>query len=177
MGGIQREPVVREFRVLSAGLASMREWPARRWFAALAGSTVAGLAIGVPSGVVPSSLYHRMTAVTWWDYPVWATSAILVGLTLATYVRFSPEHSDSSNPERAKRTIAAAVLSAFAVGCPICNKLIVGLIGVSGALNYWAPLQPLLGLATVALLATGLLLRLRGVVVCRATPTAAIAGP
>ena len=54
------------------------------------------------------------------------------------------------------------MLSTFAIGCPICNKLVVALVGASGALNYWAPLQPLLGLASVAFLPATLAVRLRG---------------
>lgn len=50
------------------------------------------------------------------------------------------------------RGSAGGVLSAFAVGCPICNKLVVALVGVSGALNVWAPVQPLVGMAALALL-------------------------
>lgn len=130
---------------------------------ALAASTVAALLIGVPTGVISTSLYHRMTPVTWWDYPVWAASAVLVGLAAATYVRIAPS---PPSPERSGRTVGATLLSGFAVGCPICNKLVVGLIGVTGALNYWAPIQPLLGVFSVGLLSLGLAVRLRGVVVC-----------
>lgn len=35
----------------------------------------------------------------------------------------------------------------FAVGCPACNKIAVILLGTSGALNLWAPVQPVLGVA------------------------------
>jgi hypothetical protein len=28
-----------------------------------------------------------MTPVVWWDYPIWAISAVLFGLVAATYVR------------------------------------------------------------------------------------------
>jgi hypothetical protein len=45
--------------------------------------------------------------------------------------------------------------------CPICNKLVVLALGVSGALSYFAPIQPVLGLASVALLIYALLLRFR----------------
>jgi len=41
--------------------------------------------------------------------------------------------------------VGASVLATFAIGCPICNKLVVALLGVSGALTCWAPLQPLIG--------------------------------
>jgi hypothetical protein len=58
------------------------------------------------------------------------------------------------------------VLTTFAVGCPICNKLVVALIGVSGALNYWAPIQPALGALSVVLLSAGLAIRLNGSVAC-----------
>jgi hypothetical protein len=48
------------------------------------------------------------------------------------------------------------------VGCPVCNKLVVVLLGSSGALTYFAPVQPLLGLLAVTLSATALAVRLRG---------------
>lgn len=130
---------------------------------ALGATTIAALLIGVPTGVISTSLYHRMTPVTWWDYPVWAASAVLVGLTAATYVRIA---ASPPGPDRSGRTLGATLLSGFAVGCPICNKLVVGLIGVTGALNYWAPIQPVLGALSIGLLTLGLAVRLRGAVVC-----------
>jgi hypothetical protein len=126
----------------------------------------AALLIGVPTGVVETSFYTRMTPVRWWDYPVWATSAALVGLVAATYVRQPAAAASAGVPDRAGRTLGAGVLSAFAVGCPICNKLVVALIGVSGALNVWAPLQPVLAVIALAVLAAALAVRLRGEVRC-----------
>jgi hypothetical protein len=120
--------------------------------------------IGVPTGLVRTSLYTRMTPATWWDYPLWVISALLVGLTAATYVRRGGVVGPA--PRGAPRTLAATLLSAFAVGCPICNKLVVGLIGVSGALTYWAPLQPVLGALSIGLLLAGLAVRLRGQAAC-----------
>jgi hypothetical protein len=49
----------------------------------------------------------------------------------------------------------------LAVGCPVSNKLVVALLGTSGALNYLAPIQPLLGVLAVGLSATALMVRLR----------------
>ena len=138
----------------------MRTWPARRWMAAAAVTVIAALVIGVPTGVVPTPFYTRMTPVLWWNYPVWGLSAGLTGLIVATYVR------SATAPFGGGRVTAGGVLSAFAVGCPICNKLVVALIGLSGALNYWAPMQPILGLASLALLAFALRSRLRGERAC-----------
>ena len=145
------------------GLKTMQHWPARRWLAALLFAVLAGFLMGVPTGVVPTSFYMRMTAVTWWDYPVWAVSALLVGLTAATYVAAGDA---LPGPDRSARTIGASLLATFAIGCPVCNKLVVALIGVSGALSYWSPLQPVLGLLGIALLTAGLAVRLCGQLAC-----------
>lgn len=149
------------------GFDSLASWPLRRWVVAVAVAAFAALAMGIPTGVVPTSFYTRMTPVLWWDYPVWALSAVLAGMVAATYVRTGGASSSFAPPrDRSTRTIGATLLSTFAIGCPICNKLIVAAIGVSGALNYWAPLQPVLGMLSVGLLAATLAVRLRGGVAC-----------
>lgn len=169
MDAASAQPPPRAFAGLRSGAAGVRAWPAKRWLVALLGAMAAALVIGVPTGVVPTSFYTRMTAVTWWDYPVWALSAVLIGLTAATYVSTGAPQREV--PDRSRRTAGATLLSTFAVGCPICNKLIVALIGVGGAASYWAPLQPILGVLNVGLLGTGLALRVSGGVVCQtATP-------
>jgi hypothetical protein len=147
------------------GLAAVLRWPARRWAVAVLAGSAAAVSMGVPTGIVRTSFYTRMTPVTWWDYPVWVVSALLVGLTIATYVRSSGLQTDA--PDRSRRAAGATLLATFAVGCPICNKLVVALIGVSGALSYWAPLQPFLGVLSIGLLVTGLVVRLRGSVACQ----------
>lgn len=162
-------PADADLAAVRLGLASVRTWSPQRWLVAVSAGVVAALAMGVPTGIVKTSFYTRMTAVTWWDYPVWAASSVLIGLTAATYVRAGRRGDEQTRvPDRSVRTVGAAVLSTFAVGCPICNKLVVALIGVSGALSYWAPLQPLLGLLSIGLLGAGLLVRLRGVAACPA---------
>lgn len=147
----------------------MRLWPARRWAVAAAVTAIAAIVIGVPTGVVPTPLYTRMTPVLWWNYPVWLVSSVLEGLLVATYVRMGPaESSETVAPQRPRtvRALGAGLLSAFAVGCPICNKLVVMAIGVSGALSYFAPLQPVLAVASVALLAHAFVRRLRTANAC-----------
>ena len=141
----------------------VRTWPVRRWVVAAAAAIAAALAIGVPTAVIDTPLFTRMTPVRWWDYLVLAISAVLVGLIAATYVRLDRAAGGRGG---AGKTLGAGVVSAFAIGCPICNKLVVAAIGLSGALNYWAPLQPLLALASVAALTWVLVVRLRGEASC-----------
>ena len=53
-------------------------------------------------------------------------------------------------------------LGAFlAIGCPVCNKIALVLLGWSGALSIWAPLQPVLGAASLVLLAVTAAWRIR----------------
>lgn len=134
---------------------------ARRWLTGVLVTALALLVSGVPTGLVPSSFYVRMTPVTWWDYPIWVVAAVLTGLLAASFVR-GPDAPASG----AVTLGTCGVLSVLAIGCPICNKLVVAALGVSGALDVWAPLQPFLGLLSVALLATALRARVRGVTSC-----------
>jgi hypothetical protein len=57
--------------------------------------------------------------------------------------------------------IGSGILGWFAVGCPLCNKLVVGLIGASGATSVFEPLQPALGVMAVGLAAAALYARVR----------------
>lgn len=127
---------------------------------AVAVAVVTAVLTGVPTDLVPNSFYRRMTPILWWNYPVWAATAVLTGLVFATYVRVQP-HGRSVGA-----TAGGGLLSFFAVGCPICNKLVVALIGTGGALSFFAPLQPYLGIAGLVLLSASLLLRLRALRSC-----------
>lgn len=120
------------------------------------------LVIGVPTGIIATPFYHRMTPVQWWNYPVWAVTVLLSGLILATYIR------TAATPGRRQQatSVGGGMLSLFAVGCPVCNKIVVALVGVSGALNLWAPIQPLLGIVSLALLGWALRKRLAGERAC-----------
>lgn len=58
------------------------------------------------------------------------------------------------------RTLMSGFASYLAIGCPVCNQVVVALVGTSGALSLWAPIQPLIGLASVAVLLFSLTKRL-----------------
>jgi hypothetical protein len=137
-------------------------WPARRWVVALAGAFVTALAIAVPTAMITNPLFGREVPVTPWAWPALLGASVLSGLLLATYVR-----QPGVDQRLGSRTGAAgAMLTFFAVGCPVCNKLVLVLVGTTGALQWFAPVQPLLALAAVALIAWALHSRLNGEVSC-----------
>jgi threonine/homoserine/homoserine lactone efflux protein len=90
----------------------------------------------------------------------------LAGLLVATYV--DPAVADAASERRGG--YAGGLLTFFAVGCPVCNKLVLLALGTTGALTWFEPVQPLLQLAGIALLTYALVRRLRGERTCPVTP-------
>jgi hypothetical protein len=106
------------------------------------------LIVGVVTAVIPTPLFVRMTPVTLANLVFWIVPALLVGPLIASSVfPITAQRCDVGN-----RTAAGGLLSFLAVGCPLCNKVIVVALGASGALTYFEPIQPLLGLVAVGLL-------------------------
>lgn len=146
----------------------LASWQPRRWLTAAGAATITFLAIGVPTDVIANPWFGRPVDVTWWSYPVLVVTAVLAGLLVATYVR-DAGHADELDEldQPGKAGGLGGLLSFFAVGCPTCNKLAVVALGTTGALDWFAPAQPLLAVASVALLAWALRARLRGERECR----------
>lgn len=148
-------------RPFGGSLAAVRHWSVVRWAVAVVVSALTALFIGIPTGIVRTGFYTRMTPVLWWNYPIFAVSSILTGLVAATYIR-----SAASSGAEAKFASSAGFLSLLAVGCPICNKLVVLAVGATGAMNLWAPVQPVLGVLSLALLVWAFTRRIRGELSC-----------
>ena len=141
-----------------------------RWQFAAAMAAVSALAIGLPTDVIPNPVFGRQgTPVEPWAAPVLAVTAVLSGLLFATYFRVGGTTGEDAEMELDRPSRFGGfggLLSFFAVGCPICNKLVVVALGTSGALTWFAPVQPYLGIIALALLAWALRVRLRGEVAC-----------
>jgi hypothetical protein len=138
------------------------------WAAALVVAAVAFVVIAVPTAVIPNPVFGRLVATRWWDPVLLATSSLLLGMVWASRrgatgpdIAASPLDADEVRGRR--RSVAGGFLTFLAVGCPTCNKLVLVALGTSGALSWFAPIQPVLGIAGVALLAVTLRRRLRSV--------------
>ncbi|MER5988430.1 hypothetical protein [Streptomyces sp. NPDC001787] len=152
---------------------ALRAWRTRQWCVAGVGALATAVVVGAPTDVVPNPLFGRSVPVQWWNYPALALTSVLAGIVLSTYVR-RPDAPPAARPSGPESRLGAVggVLSFFAVGCPVCNKLVLLLLGSSGALSYWAPVQPLLALVSVALLAEAALRRLSTQAECPVTVSA-----
>lgn len=155
----------------------MHSWSRRRWLAAAGGTLLSALVLGLPTELIPNPIFGRQIEAPTWSYLAFGVTAVLAGLLLATYVRNEPAAvaAGSGGPDGAgdrplsadeKRFTIGGLLSFLAIGCPTCNKLVVIALGSSGALTWFEPVQPILAVAGIGLLAYALRRRLQGEVAC-----------
>ena len=154
-------------------MTSFKLWPAQRWWFAVGSGLLSALVLGLPTDVIPNPVFGRQgTPVEPWAVPVLIITAILSGLLAATYLRLDANAEQPADLDQPGRFGGiGGLLSFFAIGCPICNKLVIIVIGTSGALTWFAPIQPYLGLIAMGLLAWALKVRLEGDVACKIPAT------
>lgn len=153
---------------LGSALESLRLWSTRQYLAALVAAAAIALVIGLPTDVIPNPVFGRPVPVTWWSYPTLLVTAVFGGLLAGTYVRRSavPVTGDEIDAPTRNGGVAG-LLSFFAVGCPVCNKLVIVALGTTGARQWFEPIQPFLAIASIALLGWALRARLRSAESCR----------
>ncbi|WP_017603033.1 hypothetical protein [Nocardiopsis alkaliphila] len=139
----------------------MRTWGLRQWGVAAVGTIATLLLLGVPAVLIPNGLFTREIEPTCWSYPVWIATSILAGLVMATYVRGVSAVEETRSDRDGGRSMVGAALAWFAIGCPVCNKLVLLALGTSGAMAWFAPLQPVLAVAGMVFLSWALWSRLR----------------
>ena len=125
--------------------------------------------VSLATAMIPNPIFGRMMGPPWWTYPTLVITSILAGMVTATYVREPTDaRGDRVDPPATWGTVGG-LLSFFAVGCPICNKLVLLVLGTSGALSFFAPLQPILALVSSGALSWALWSRLGGLTACATT--------
>ena len=122
---------------------------------ALISSAVLAVLMAIPTAIIGNPWFTRMTPVYLDQYIFWIGTSTLAGMLLATYV------GGVRTPTAAGGGVGGGMLGYLAIGCPVCNKLIVALLGVSGAMDYFAPAQPFLGALGMLVLGVALGYRIR----------------
>ncbi len=128
----------------------------RSWVIGALGAAATLVLIGIPTVIIDNPFFVRMTPVRPQDYIIWITTGLLAGLLIGSFTLGMGSRSGG-------KAVSGGFLSFLAVGCPICNKLVLLLLGTSGALTYFAPLQLYLGIASLALLGWALHLRVQAI--------------
>ena len=142
----------------------MKNWSKQRWLIVILSSIITGLVIALPTAIIENPIFGREIAVTSWSIPVLLITSILSGMLFATYIR---NESSIDEDKSLKVGTAGALFSFLAVGCPVCNKIALIALGYSGAIKYFAPVQPYLAILGVVILSYALIKRLDGEIVCK----------
>ncbi len=142
----------------------MKNWSSQRWLIAILSSIITGLVIALPTAIIKNPIFGREIAVTLWSIPVLLITSILSGMLFATYIR---NESTLDEEKSLKLGTAGALFSFLAVGCPVCNKIALIALGYSGAIKYFAPVQPYLAILGVVILSYALIKRLDGEIACK----------
>lgn len=135
----------------------MRSLPPMTWVRALPYALIAALFIGIPADIIDTPIFGRPVELRTIDYVIWIISSALIGLTLAIRLPNSHRKAEEDNDVR---TVWGGFASFLAVGCPVCNQLVVAALGTSGALNWWAPVQPIFGALAIGFVLWALRTRL-----------------
>jgi hypothetical protein len=146
-----------------------------------------GFVLGIATRLIPNTLFTREIQPVWWNYPVWIATSVMTGILIGTYVR--AQRPPRGQTDRAENTetrtsteaqvvsdrderrsgrfgVAGGMLAWFAVGCPVCNKIALLALGYTGALTWFAPLQPVLAVGALLFSTIAVVWRLRGQVAC-----------
>ena len=125
---------------------------------AAAGAALSALALGIPTAIIPNPVFHRIIEAGPSNYFFWASTSVVTGALLATYLM-----PRVVKDRAAEAGLGGGFLAYLAVGCPLCNKAVVALLGASGTVTLFQPIQPLLGVLGLLLASLGLAVRLRSI--------------
>ena len=101
------------------------------------------LILGIPTALIPNPVFHRMTPSNALDYFFLLTTSLLAGAYLAIPAKTCPHDVKAAG---------GGVLGLLAFACPICDKLLVLLLGATFLMAYFDPIRPLLGVISIVLL-------------------------
>jgi hypothetical protein len=144
-------------------LTAFASWSLRRWIVAFLVAAATFLVLGMSTAVIPNPVFGRSIPPTSWAMNVLIATSVLTGLLTATYVSAAPSGLD-------RKGTLGAFLSYLAIGCPVCNKLALLALGTSGAVQFFAPMQPYLAAGGILALLWALSIRLRGEMSCAWSP-------
>lgn len=103
---------------------------------------------GIVTNLIQNKFFIRMTNATIWDYIFLILTSVLLGAytSLGLYQR---KHKSKICNTTA---YSGGVAGFLGFSCPVCNKILVLLLGVTGVLTYIEPYRPLIGSIGIGLM-------------------------
>lgn len=123
--------------------------------AGIAASLATFAVIGLSTAVISNPWFDRKVPVRAFDWIVLIAISVLTGILVITYL------VGQSSLVGTRTGVGSGVLGWFAVSCPLCNKIVLVLLGTSGATSLFEPIQPVLGALAILLALGALTVRMR----------------
>ena len=118
---------------------------------------------GISTGIISNPFFTRMTPVYFFDYFFLIINSLLLGTYIGLH--FYEKHKKSKNADFL--AVSGGIVNVFVIGCPICNVLIISLIGTSATLNYFAPIQPILGVLSTTVILMAIYFKVKNLKDCK----------
>ncbi len=104
-------------------------------------------AFGIITVLLPNGIFIRMSPVYFYDYIFLVLTALLSGAYIGLWY-----YTKKTQTKCNYAATGGAVGGFLSFGCAICNKILILLLGVTGVVTYFMPLQPVLGIISLILL-------------------------
>lgn len=102
----------------------------------------------IPTAVITNPFFTRMTPVYWYDYIYLIADSILLGI----YLGLTFGKTQIKQCKVKGKAFSGGILGFLGIACPICNKILLLLFGVSFLMIYFEPIRPYLGLLSMLIL-------------------------
>lgn len=126
----------------------------------LAAALFAGF--GIPTALIPTGFFVRMITVSILDYIFLGATSIM----MAAYISFHFYRKAESRRE-GYAAAGGSIAGVFAFGCPVCNALLVSLLGTVTIFTFYEPLRPAIGIVGIAALSYALYIKIKQCDDCR----------
>lgn len=122
-------------------------------------ASVLALAFGIPTALIPTPYYTRMTPVTFIDYFYLVAISSLLAFYLSLFV-FSKLKSKIRDRSKVLGW-SGGILGFLSFACPVCNVLLVSLFGSALLLTYFEPIRAYVGVMAIVLLLLAIMVKRR----------------
>lgn len=131
-------------------------------FIGVSTATLIFLMFGIVTALIPNNLFGRMFPPTIIDYIFLITTSAMLGAYFSLY--FYGRQNTYRKEDYA--AMGGSLPSIFAFSCPLCNVLLVSLLGATTILVFFEPLRPVFGIFGVGILGLALYLKVQSIKSC-----------
>lgn len=121
------------------------------------------LLFGIPTALLPNPWFRRMIPARAADYVFLLLNSALLAGYIALHLYEKHELRKGADALAA----SGGLLNILAVGCPVCNALLVALFGTSAIMAYIEPARVWIGVATSLLVGVAVYLKIKKVKSCK----------